>query len=108
VGLGRALEFLLLGTRIDAEVALDLGLANRVVDTGAAVAEAKQLARSLAAGPPLALSAIKSAVRQASSGSIDDALAREKLGQTALLKSQDFREGVAAWSTKRAPKFQGK
>ena len=108
VGLGRALEYLLLGTRIDAELALGLGLANRVAPSGETVAEATKLAQTLAAGPPLALAAIKRAVREATSGSIDDALGREKSGQTALLKSQDFREGVAAWSTKRAPKFQGK
>jgi 2-(1,2-epoxy-1,2-dihydrophenyl)acetyl-CoA isomerase len=108
VGLGRALEFLLLGTRIDSDSALALGLANRVVEAGQAVIEAVKLAHSLAAGPPLALAAIKSAVRESTSGSIDDALQREKRGQTSLLESQDFREGVAAWSTKRAAKFQGK
>lgn len=108
VGLGRALEFLFLGTRIDAPQALELGLANRVVEPGQAVVEAKALAQTLAAGPPLALAAIKSAVRQATSGSIHDALEREQRGQTALLHSQDFREGLAAWSAKRAPNFQGK
>jgi len=106
VGLGRALEFLLLGTRIDAALALSLGLANRVADDERA--EARALAKTLAAGPPLALAAIKAAVRDSANSAIDAALEREKRGQTALLASQDFREGVAAWSTKRAPKFQGK
>jgi 2-(1,2-epoxy-1,2-dihydrophenyl)acetyl-CoA isomerase len=107
VGIGRALEFLLLGTRIDAELAQNLGLANRVVEAAQLMPEARRLAQTLAAGPPLALAAIKSAVRQATSGSIEDALEREKRGQTALLKSQDFREGVTAWSSKRAAQFQG-
>lgn len=106
VGLGRALEFLLLGTRIDAPLALSLGLANRVADDERA--EAHTLATMLAAGPPLALAAIKAAVRDSANSAIDAALEREKRGQTALLASQDFREGVAAWSTKRAPHFQGK
>lgn len=108
VGLGRALEFLLLGTRIDAELALTLGLANRVVEPAHAATEAQKLARTLAAGPPLALAAIKSAVREQANASIDAALDREKRGQTALLGSHDFREGVAAWNAKRAPNFQGK
>ncbi|HEX3853938.1 MAG TPA: enoyl-CoA hydratase-related protein [Polyangiaceae bacterium] len=106
VGLGRALEFLLLGTRIDAPLALSLGLANRVADDERA--EARALAAALAAGPPLALAAIKAAVRDSANAAIDAALEREKRGQTALLASQDFREGVAAWSSKRAPSFQGK
>ena len=105
VGIGRALEYLLLGTRIDAPLALSLGLANRVVDDE--LAEAKRLAHSLAAGPPLALAAIKRAVRESATGGIDAALEREKAGQTALLGSRDFREGVNAWSTKRSPHFSG-
>jgi len=105
VGLGRALEYLLLGTQIDAPLALSLGLANRVADDERA--EAHALAVTLAAGPPLALAAIKSAVRESANSAIDAALEREKAGQTALLASRDFREGVAAWSTKRAPKFSG-
>jgi 2-(1,2-epoxy-1,2-dihydrophenyl)acetyl-CoA isomerase len=107
VGIGRALEFLMLGTRIDAALALSLGLANRVTPPRGALLEAQQLAQRLAAAPPLALSAIKSAVR-AASGALDDALDREKRGQTALLASQDFREGVAAWRQKRPPQFEGK
>jgi enoyl-CoA hydratase/carnithine racemase len=106
VGIGRALEYLLLGTRIDATLALSLGLANRVAED--LRAEAQGLAASLAAGPPLALAAIKSAVRESASGGIEAALDREKYGQTALLGSVDFREGVAAWAAKRSPTFVGK
>ena len=106
VGIGRALEYLLLGTRIDAPLAQSLGLANRVVQDE--LAEARALAATLAAGPPLALAAIKSAVRESANSGIDAALEREKLGQTALLGSADFREGVAAWSGKRTPSFSGK
>jgi enoyl-CoA hydratase/carnithine racemase len=106
VGIGRALEYLLLGTRIDAPLALSLGLANRVADDERA--EAQGLAATLAAGPPLALAAIKSAVRESGAGGIEGALEREKFGQTALLGSVDFREGVAAWASKRPPVFTGK
>jgi len=106
VGIGRALEYLLLGTRIDAPLALSLGLANRVADDERG--EAQALAATLAAGPPLALSAIKRAVRQSAEGGIEAALEREKQGQTDLLGSVDFREGVAAWAAKRSPIFVGK
>ena len=106
VGIGRALEYLLLGTRIDAPLALSLGLANRVEED--ALGEARSIAATLAAGPPRALAAIKSAVRESAVGGIEAALEREKVGQTTLLHSADFGEGVAAWSAKRAPAFTGK
>ena len=106
VGIGRALEYLLLGTRIDAPLALSLGLANRVAADERA--EAQALAATLAAGPPLALAAIKGAVRESANAGIEAALEREKEGQTALLGSMDFREGVASWSAKRSPTFVGK
>jgi 2-(1,2-epoxy-1,2-dihydrophenyl)acetyl-CoA isomerase len=106
VGIGRALEYLLLGTRIDAPLALSLGLANRVAEDERA--EALSLATRLAAAPPLALAAIKNAVRESANGGIEAALEREKEGQTALLGSVDFREGVAAWAAKRSPLFVGK
>jgi 2-(1,2-epoxy-1,2-dihydrophenyl)acetyl-CoA isomerase len=106
VGIGRALEYLLLGTRIDAPLALSLGLANRVAEDERG--EAQSLAATLAAGPPLALAAIKSAVRESAEGGIEAALEREKHGQSALLGSVDFREGVAAWAAKRSPQFTGK
>ena len=88
------MEYLLLGTRIDPELAHSLGLANRVVDDERAAA--RELAQTLAAGPPLALAAIKRAVRDSAEGGIDAALQRERVGQTTLLASRDFGEGVAA------------
>ena len=84
----------------------ELGLANRVADDERA--EAQSLAATLAAGPPLAMAAIKSAVRESAHGGIEAALEREKLGQTELLGSVDFREGVAAWAARRTPVFTGK
>jgi 2-(1,2-epoxy-1,2-dihydrophenyl)acetyl-CoA isomerase len=107
VGLGRAMEYLLLGTRIDAALARELGLANRVVESAGLTAETARLAAELAQGPPLAHARIKRAVRDGLSGTLDDALAREKQNQLALLASQDLLEGVAAWAGRRAPAFKG-
>ncbi len=107
VGIGRALEYLMLGTKIEAPLALELGLANRVVAPDALSSTALELARELAKGPPLALTQIKQAVRESFRGTIDDALAREKQGQVGLLKSQDMLEGVLAWAQRRDPEFKG-
>ena len=108
VGLGRALELLLLGERIEAARAVELGLALRVVPEPQLLEEALALAERLADGPPLALAAIKHATRQSVAGTLDDALAREASGQTKLLQSADLREGVVAWTERRKPRFNGR
>jgi enoyl-CoA hydratase/carnithine racemase len=107
IGLGRALDAMLLGTRIDAAKALELGLASRVVEPAQLSGEALTVGRRLAAGPPLALAAIKRAARASLEGSFDAALTRERAGQLALLASSDFREGLRAFLERRTPKFDG-
>jgi 2-(1,2-epoxy-1,2-dihydrophenyl)acetyl-CoA isomerase len=107
VGLGRALEYLMLGTKIDAPLALELGLANRAVPPEEALSDAQALALELAKSAPLALSSIKQAVRESFRGTVDAALAREKEGQVKLLNSQDMLEGVMAWAQRREPSFKG-
>jgi enoyl-CoA hydratase/carnithine racemase len=108
IGLGRALELLLLGARVDADRALELGLVNRVVPPGDVTGETRALAAQLASAPPLALAAIKTAVRASLAGSLDDALARERASQLSLLATEDVREGVAAFLERRTPSFRGR
>lgn len=108
LGFGRALELLLLGERIDANKALELGLTSRVLPPGEHLDAALALAAQLAEGPPLALAAIKRATRASVDGTLADALAREAEGQAKLLASADLREGVAAWLAKRKPTFNGR
>lgn len=108
IGSGKAMEHLLLGSRIDAASALANGILSRVVPPEALEAEVADMAARLAAGPPLAIAAIKQAVRESSGGSLDDALAREFKGQLALLGSDDVREGIAAFLERREPAFRGK
>ena len=107
IGTGRALELLLLGEKIEAPQALEWGLANRVLPPELLIPEALALARRLAEGPPLALAEIKAAARAALSGTLEQALSREAQGQSRLLRSADFREGVAAWVERRKPDFHG-
>lgn len=107
LGLGRALELLLLGERVDAARAVELGLGLRVVAPGELVEQALALAARLAEGPPLALARIKRATRQSLVGTLDDALEREAQGQAELLASADLREGILAFKEKRKPRFSG-
>ncbi len=108
IGVGRALELLLTGDRIDAARALELGLCNHVVPAAELTAHTEQLATRLAKGPPLAQAAIKKAVRAALSTGIEQTLEIEREGQLRCLRSQDFMEGVAAWMQKREPDFKGR
>jgi enoyl-CoA hydratase/carnithine racemase len=108
VGLGRALEYMMLGTRIDADTAQRVGLANRVVDRDCLASEVHALAAGLSTAPPLAIGSIKRAVRESALSSMDEALDRERAYQLELLGSRDLMEGVLAWSQKRPPLFVGK
>lgn len=108
VGLGRALELMMLGDPVKGERALELGLANRLVAEGELRREAMALAARLAEGPPLALARIKRAARDAPSGTLEDALRREREGQARLLTSEDCLAGVMAWAQRIAPTFQGR
>jgi enoyl-CoA hydratase/carnithine racemase len=108
VGLGRALEIMLLGEPVPAEDAKAIGLANRVVPVSMLHDETSALAKKLAKGPPLAYAEIKKAVRAGLGGTIDGTLGMEKTGQLRCLTSNDCMEGVAAWMQKREPDFQGK
>jgi 2-(1,2-epoxy-1,2-dihydrophenyl)acetyl-CoA isomerase len=106
LGVARALEMLMLGSRIDAAQAVSLGLATSMtadVDTEPA---ALALAATLASGPPLALARIKHAVH-GSGTELRAALGREREGQLALLASADGKEGVRAFLERRTPVFRG-
>jgi 2-(1,2-epoxy-1,2-dihydrophenyl)acetyl-CoA isomerase len=108
VGLGRALELLYTGDRVDAAEAHRIGLANKVVPVAELAARAGALADRFAKGPPLVHRLVKRAVYAGLDGDLATALEREGAGQMQLLASADFREGVTAFLQKREPSFQGK
>jgi len=107
VGLGKALELMFTGEIIDANEALRLGILSRIVPSAEAEAQVHELARRLAAGPPLVMSWIKRAVYAAQHTDLDAALENEVKGQMQLLRSKDFFEGMSAFFQKREPKFSG-
>ena len=106
VGIARALELLMLGSRVDAAQAVSLGLATSMTADADTEAAALALAATLAASAPLALARIKHAVH-ADGAELRAALARECEGQLSLLASADVKEGVRAFLERRAPVFRG-
>lgn len=109
VGLGRALEIMLLGNRIGAEEALRMGLVNRLVpDGGDLRTEAVALAQRIAEKPPAAAAAVKEAVRLGSTLDLPVGLRLEKDLFALLLATEDKLEAAAAFKEKRAPRFTGR
>jgi 2-(1,2-epoxy-1,2-dihydrophenyl)acetyl-CoA isomerase len=107
LGPARALELLMLGSRIDAAQAVSLGLATSMTADADTEKAALALAATLAQGAPLALARIKHAVH-GSSTELRAALQREHDGQLALLASDDVKEGVRAFLERRPAVFRGR
>ena len=66
------------------------------------------LAAELAAKPPLAVAAVKRAIREGLDQTFEASLSTERREVMALLLSADFSEGVAAFLEKRTPRFEGR
>jgi enoyl-CoA hydratase/carnithine racemase len=101
IGVGPARELLLLGRAVTAEEGHRLGLVNLVSAPGAAVVEAVELATRLAALPARAVTSIKRVVAADQA----QALERERAAFLELFRTDDVREGVAAFVEKRPPSF---
>ena len=108
VGDARARALAMLGTSVPADEALRMGMVWQVVDDAALMDEATKLARRMAAGPTLSYAAIKQAMNQAATSSLDEQLVFEGKTQKALNATADYKEGVAAFLAKRPANFQGR
>ncbi|MGF7123017.1 enoyl-CoA hydratase [Rhodococcus sp. AG1013] len=105
IGRAKAAEMALLGERVPAADADRLGLVSRTLPDDELVAHARAVAARLASGPRRALELTKRALAAGTLAVLDDALEREKAGQSELLASADFAEGAAAMLQKRRPQF---
>ncbi|WP_437880681.1 2-(1,2-epoxy-1,2-dihydrophenyl)acetyl-CoA isomerase PaaG [Pseudomonas sp. LRF_L74] len=108
IGPARAKALALLGERLSAEQAEQWGLIYRVVDDAALRDEALKLARHLATQPTYGLALIKRAFNASAHNSFDEQLELERDLQRLAGRSEDYREGVAAFMAKRTPAFKGR
>jgi len=106
---GRAMSMLLCltGELIDAAEAQRIGLVERVVPAGQALAEARKIAASIATKAPLAVEAIKRTIVDGAGLSLSEALALEALAFGAVAATADAKEGTAAFLEKRPAAFRG-
>ena len=108
VGLGRATELLVLGERITAERALEIGLATQVVGDDDLAAAALALARRLADGPALAYSTTKVLLTRELDLDLAGAIELEAIAQALMMETEDHREFYAAWTDGRRPAWRGR
>jgi enoyl-CoA hydratase/carnithine racemase len=108
VGFGRATELLLLGERVEAEAAVALGLASRVVEDAELSAEAAKLARQLAEGPTLAYTSTKMLLTRELDMGLGPSIELEAFTQALLMKTADHREFYEAFKEGRDPKWTGR
>lgn len=103
-----AMEIMLLGTKVPARRAYDVGFVNRVVPNGEHEAEALRIAEELLDSAPLVIAALKRLVNEVlPSGPIERMVAASQIVGR-VRQSEDLQEGVRAFKEKRKPRFTGR
>jgi 2-(1,2-epoxy-1,2-dihydrophenyl)acetyl-CoA isomerase len=108
VGSAKARELYFLADVIDANEALRIGLANRVVPAASFSQEVHAIASRIANGPTIAYSYMKANLNAAVNHEFNELLDREAWGQTMTGRTEDHREAVKAFLEKRPPTFKGR
>lgn len=105
VGPSKALEMNLVGDAILSEEALEFGLVSRVVPDHELFEAALMWGRKLAGQAPVAVEQVKLVSHKSD---LDEGIEAEKQGFATAFRSEDAKEGIGAFLTKRTPKWSGK
>src|SRR5271155_4317666 len=99
IGMSNALDMILTGCGVSGDEALRMGLANRLVDRGQALASAKELARQIAAFPQRCMRGDRTSAYEAWTLPLNDAISNEYRYGIATIQSGETREGAARFSS---------
>jgi 2-(1,2-epoxy-1,2-dihydrophenyl)acetyl-CoA isomerase len=108
VGLARAIALTMLGEKITATQAVEIGLIHRVCPAATFLEDATKLATQLATQPTVGLGLTKRLLNASLVNDLDAQLALEAELQGTAGRSADYAEGVAAFLAKRKPSFTGR
>jgi enoyl-CoA hydratase/carnithine racemase len=108
VGYQRAKEMVLSGRQVGAEEALEIGLADKMFPASELNDAALNAARELATMPTRAVAAAKKALNNGFGRPVDEGLLIEREAFDESFKTEDAREGVAAFIAKREAEFKGR
>lgn len=109
IGHAHATDLLLTSRKIDAAEALRIGLVNSVVKADQMMADALALARTLSTEvSPRSARVMKRQLWEAPYQTLGEAVALANAEMMTSLQSDDFKEGVAHFQERRAPRFTGK
>lgn len=107
IGRYRTMKLALTGEQVTAAEALAMGMLSEVVETGAAEARAMEMAKTICAMPPLAVTAIKAAIKMGYEQPLTEALVSERRLFEQLFDTEDQVEGMQAFLDKRRPVYRG-
>lgn len=108
IGLQRASALMMLGEKINAQEALQMGLVYKIFPPGQLFEAALTLAKTLAEMPTKSIGYIKKALNASLSNDLDSQLKLEAMFQEESGNTLDYIEGIKAFFEKRKPKFIGK
>jgi enoyl-CoA hydratase len=108
IGSKRAMLLLMTGRMFSAAEAHGMGVVSELAPTGQALARALEIAREIAALPPISIMQIKEIVNAGLNASLDTALMLERKAFQLQFATSDQKEGMRAFMEKRKPKFEGK
>ncbi len=107
MGIARTRKFLLMNETLDAHAALSVGLVDEVVPAAELMARAEAVAKQLASGPTKAFGEIRRLLTSVEDQPLETQLELEAQALARSAGTADAREGLTAFSQKRAPVFRG-
>lgn len=103
----RAMEMMMTGRMVEAAEAFSIGLLDRIVPAELLEEKTRELAETIAQGPPHVIAAIKRALYASAGNTLEAQVSLESANQKEAFLSEDAAEGMRAFFEKRKPVFRG-